>query len=382
MNVETASATDARTPPVAVWQVIDRMSKEELVAWRMEEPRNRPSIAERNLDIGFPFGWYIALKSDELAVGEVKPLRYFSQDLAIWRGEDGQVRMLDAYCKHLGAHMGHGGKVHGNMLECPFHAWRYDGEEGVVKEIPYSPSIPPQVKRKCTRTWHIKEANQFIWFWYHPDDVAPLFDVVEIPECSDPDWTPYDECRWDIWGSLQNMAENGVDFAHFKFIHGTATIPTAELGWGEWDRTGVVRAKMGTPKGEVDGAIHTHAVGAGQAWVRFTGICETLLLAAITPIELDRLQVRYFYTQPKAQAEGPGAGVARAIIKDVNKQLDQDKVVWDRQQYQPNPIICQGDGPIAKFRQFYSRYYAQPSAEAGERAGFGSGCDGSHGCND
>ena len=54
----------------------------------------------------------------------------------MWRGEDGQVRIIDAYCKHLGAHMGHGGKVHGNLLECPFHAWRYDGEEGVVKESP------------------------------------------------------------------------------------------------------------------------------------------------------------------------------------------------------------------------------------------------------
>ena len=45
--------------------------------------------------------------------------------------------------------MGVGGKVHGNLLECPFHAWRYDGEEGVVKDIPYSKAIPPQVKRKC-----------------------------------------------------------------------------------------------------------------------------------------------------------------------------------------------------------------------------------------
>jgi 3-ketosteroid 9alpha-monooxygenase subunit A len=51
--------------------------------------------------------------------GEVKPLRYFSKDLAMWRGEDGKVRMMDAWCKHLGAHMGHGGKVHGNLAGMP-----------------------------------------------------------------------------------------------------------------------------------------------------------------------------------------------------------------------------------------------------------------------
>ena len=52
------------------------------------------------------------------------------------------------------------------------------------------------------------------------------------------------------------------------------------------------------------------------------------------------------------------AGLARALIRDVCKQFDQDKVVWDRQKYNPTPIICEGDGPIAQFRKYYSRYYA------------------------
>ena len=28
--------------------------------------------------------------------------------------------MLDAYCAHYGANMAFAGKVHGNLLECPF----------------------------------------------------------------------------------------------------------------------------------------------------------------------------------------------------------------------------------------------------------------------
>lgn len=357
------AATDARTAPVAVWQVLEKMSGEELAQWRMADIQNNAGIEERNLDIGFPFGWYPVLLSTELVQGEVKPLRYFSKELAIWRGEDGEVRMVDAYCRHLGAHMGHGGKVHGNLLECPFHAWRYDGEEGVVKDIPYSENIPPRVQKKCTRTYHMKEANRLIWMWYHPHDEAPLYDVVDIPECSDPEWSEYDECRWRVHGSLQNMAENGVDSAHFRYIHGTANVPESEFGWGDWDRTGIIRAQMGTPKGMVDGSITSVSQGPGQAWVRFSGISETLLIACMTPIEENLLSIRYFYTQPKSQKEGPGAGVAKAIIADVNKQLDQDKVVWDRQQYQPRPIICNGDGPIAKFRMYYKRYYAEGDGE-------------------
>ena len=358
-DAATQTATDARTAPVAVWQVLENMTREEREAWRVADLDNRVPAAGRNLDAKFPFGWYPFMMSSELAAGEVKPLRYFARDLAVWRGEDGQVRMLDAYCKHLGAHMGHGGKVHGNLLECPFHAWRYDGDEGVVKDIPYARTIPPQVKRKCTRSWHVREANQWLWMWYHPQDVAPLYDVVDLPEASDPDWTPYDFAEWKVWGSLQNMAENGVDFAHFKFIHGTASMPDSELTWGEWDRCGIVRAKMGTPRGMVDGTITSNSMGPGQAWVRFTGICETLLVACIVPVEADLLQVRYCYTQPKAQAEGPMAGLARAMIRDVNKQLDQDKVVWDRMRFEPDPVICDGDGPIPHFRKFYQRFYAE-----------------------
>ena len=148
-NSDIKSATDARTAPVAVWQILDGMNKEELTAWRMAPIDNKMSVEERNLDIGYPFGWYPLLLSTELEVGVVKPLRYFGQELAIWRGEDGNVRMTEAYCKHLGAHMGHGGKVHGNLLECPFHAWRYDGDKGAVVEIPYSESIPPRVEKQC-----------------------------------------------------------------------------------------------------------------------------------------------------------------------------------------------------------------------------------------
>ncbi len=364
----SAGAIDARTPPVAVWQVLEKLKGQDLRDWRLAEIGNRSPIEERNLDIGFPFGWYAIELSTKLAVGEVQPLRYFARDLVMWRGEDGQVRIIDAYCKHLGAHMGHGGKVHGNLLECPFHAWRYDGEEGVVKDIPYSKSIPPQVKRKCTRTYPVAEANRWIWMWYHPEGADPLWEVAVIPECSDPDWTDFEVHEWNVWGNVQNMAENGVDVAHFRYIHGTANVPLGELRWGEWGRGADVKAKMGTPWGEVDGCISYDTMGPGQSWTRFTGISETLLVACLTPVELDHARTRFCFTQPKAQAEGERAGVARAIIRDICKQYDQDKVVWDRQKFEPEPNICAGDGPIAEFRKYYARYYVEGQGKPASRA--------------
>jgi cholesterol 7-desaturase len=43
----------------------------------------------------------------------------------------GDIYALSAYCAHLGANMGIGGKVVNNdCIECPFHGWLYDGKTG------------------------------------------------------------------------------------------------------------------------------------------------------------------------------------------------------------------------------------------------------------
>lgn len=76
-DATTTAATDARTAPVAVWQFLEKLRGQDLFDWRMAEVKGRASVEERNLDIGFPFGWYPIDPSADLAIGEVKPLRYF-----------------------------------------------------------------------------------------------------------------------------------------------------------------------------------------------------------------------------------------------------------------------------------------------------------------
>ena len=39
-------------------------------------------------------------------VGEVKSLHYWSTDLVLWRDDAGEYHLQDAFCPHLGAHLG------------------------------------------------------------------------------------------------------------------------------------------------------------------------------------------------------------------------------------------------------------------------------------
>lgn len=346
---------------VAIASAFANMSPEERIRWRMADVPGRPSPEERNL-LPLPFGWFPALLSSELATAEVKPLRYFGRDLVIWRGEDGVPRMLDAHCRHLGAHMGHGGRVIGQNLECPFHAWRYDGE-GVVRDIPYAQQVPVRLRKPCPQQWPVVEANRIVWFWYHPEGKAPMWEVEVFPEASDPEWTDYAIYEWRVFTSLQNMAENAVDVAHFRYVHGTATFPTSEMTWDGVRRTSIIDSFLDTPNGRKQSRIVAKMVGPGQSATRFTGIAETLLIAAITPVEKDEIRVRFCFTQPKAQTEGLSAMVAHGFIHEVCRQLDQDKVIWDNQRYLDRPIVCDGDGPILRFRRYYSQFYAGASQQ-------------------
>src|SRR5947208_6782703 len=92
------------------------------------------SIDPRGADVLVPFtwevtGWFMIGWSAEFAAREVRPLRYFGEDLVAYRDESDELHLLDGHCKHLGAHIGHGGKVVGNCVECPFHGWRW-GPDG------------------------------------------------------------------------------------------------------------------------------------------------------------------------------------------------------------------------------------------------------------
>src|SRR5690348_7814461 len=92
-----------------------------------------------------PNGWYQVAYTDELPARAVRTLRYFGRDLVAWRDDAGAAHVMDAYCPHLGAHLGHGGVVEGDSLRCPFHGWRFGGE-GACVAIPGGLKIPPKAK--------------------------------------------------------------------------------------------------------------------------------------------------------------------------------------------------------------------------------------------
>ena len=65
----------------------------------------------------------------------------------MFRDTNGHVHALDAFCPHLGANLAVGGKVKGSCLECPFHAWRFNGDDGKCVNIPGAKKSKQKLQR-------------------------------------------------------------------------------------------------------------------------------------------------------------------------------------------------------------------------------------------
>ncbi len=180
-----------------------------------------------------PFGWYGVALSEDIAAGQSHGIRYFGEDLVLFRGQNGTAHVLDAYCPHLGANLGvgirgtpgSGAEVRDNTLVCPFHGWRFNGD-GECVEVPYAQNMPPRAAGKqCLKSWPAAEHNGVIWVWYHPEGVAPMWEVARFEPPDDPDWSRVAVRRWRLRTHVQEMAENGADTAHFLAVHKVADFP-------------------------------------------------------------------------------------------------------------------------------------------------------------
>ncbi|MFP6625674.1 MAG: Rieske 2Fe-2S domain-containing protein [Deltaproteobacteria bacterium] len=305
------------------------------------------------LPLPFPSGWFRVCESGQLGVGEVRAVRYFGQELVLFRDEGGVAHVMDAYCRHLGAHLGYGGKVEGECIRCPFHAWLYDGS-GRCVEIPYAKRIPPKAAIKA---WPVCERNGMVMTWYHKDDGPPTWELPEVAEMDSGQWTDPVVRSWTVRSHPQEQMENIVDPAHFQVVHGTPGPPAPVARTDGHIFRVESTLPFTTPGGEIAGHLTIESHGFGLGLTRFSGIVDTLLVITGTSVEEDLHETVLRFMVKKMSDESITSTVGEAFIAEIERQYSQDIPIWENKTYLPRPLLCDGDGPIGQVRSWAKQFY-------------------------
>ena len=49
--------------------------------------------------------------------------------------------------------------------------------------------------------------------------------------------------------------------------------------------------------------------------------------------------------------------IQEAIIAGTQQGYYEDVAIWENKLFRPNPVLCDGDGPLAKLRKWYNQFY-------------------------
>lgn len=152
--------------------------------------------------------WVFVDFTSQLQNGCLKSITLMNRKLVLWRTQSGKISLIDAYCTHMGTHLG-SSKVRGELIECIFHkrCFTAQGEcEG---------------NGKSTRSYPLSLHKDMIFAWIGETppswNLPPLF--TGFPQQPRTKWRIFKYRRFNFNFHSKGMAENGVDSSHFKIYH-------------------------------------------------------------------------------------------------------------------------------------------------------------------
>lgn len=319
-----------------------------------------------------PNGWFQIGWSTDFPVGSVAARKFFGEDMVVYRTESGELTVLDAYCPHMGAHLGFGGVVCGEMIRCPFHLWEWDGE-GQNTLIPYQ-DRPNRAAR--IRTWSVIERNDNVYIWHDTKGGAPTWEPPDVFTALGPDVAaasyhsshPHGQIRLGrLRLSPYVVADNVADPAHFLGVHGSATVPVVVSSEADGH---MFRVKLGfgrrwhtEPDNPNLDSLGILQFGVGMSYTALGSLTTPFVVISLATTPIDDDTSEMFQTVWLQHADGdqiPGR-LAERMHKATN-QLPGDIVIWENQRYMEKAAWAANEVKgFNALRRWTSTFYDAPA---------------------
>lgn len=309
-------------------------------------------------------GWYVACPSRELLQGKAKSLDICGQKIVVFRGSDGKVRALDAYCPHMGTDLGIG-RVDGNLIRCFFHHWAFDGK-GNCQDIPCQSAIP---EKAHLRSYATEEKYDLIWIY--PDAKAPS-PVAEFDELKGKSIVTIHEKALERSCHHHICMMNGIDAQHLQTVHKlnikmslslhqnqSATVVDFTLR-GEFPQT-TLRERIGR---KIIGERYSYSMRYADGCI---GLLTTMknvrvfpslhMIFAYTPVAPGKTRIQPIYVAEKRKGIF-GWLVTRVLLFFTKLGYyvlrAEDGKIYDNIRFNPNALLSI-DTPVAKYMNYVNQ---------------------------
>ena len=359
---------------------------------RAERPRFHSSSKKTRLP-PFPNSWFHLAPFSEFKKDEILSFKFLGHDIIAFKTGDDGITVMDAYCPHLGAHLGRDAKGRNNRLkngcvECPYHHLTFDAQGTCVKGAGHAP-----VPKAKVFTWETEVVEGLVFVYHHKDKLPSTWKVSEFfrPEGT---WSrPYMSYQGVHPIHPQDAAENSVDTLHFRTLHQFDQVD--QVTEAVADRQHFYQTlhigKMGIlPKFmrnvPIYSVVKEAAVGIGfpMAHNRFHPIgLQVNHLVFLTPIDETSTNFWFYFQVSFSEVKVPrflrkqkerldrhlNKHVKRAVDKAVYRAAytvlspmfvfinSQDLDIWSTKSYCEKPIVLGDDGNIHLFRKWCKQFY-------------------------
>lgn len=314
----------------------------------------------------FPRGWFIVAESKELDQGPMA-VRFWGQDLALYRGESGKPVLLDAYCAHMGTHLTNsdsamivknGMQIEGDSIRCPYHGWRYNSD-GDVDDIPYHDGPCP--KSASIRSYPVVDKMGIVMAWFDPDGREPDFEPPFLEQWDDPQWV-----RWELdhLGELdihpQEILDNMADARHLGPTHGAP----CEYFENEF-KDHIVVQRQGGEMQLYNTYLYTTTWYTGPGLLlskQVFGDNEIFELIANTPVDDGRVKCWHacLYRGNASPANNADRAAAKQVQANALVAFSADFNIWKNKRPAVKIMQLKNDGPFKHVRQWYGQFYQSP----------------------
>lgn len=302
----------------------------------------------------YPKGWFQILWSDELSPLQAVTRSRFGRELIVWRDNDGRPVVNDAFCPHLGAHLGVGGVVTPSGLRCPFHGWTFNSD-GILSEVPYTTR---EIRKEMLQTMPCAEDNGHILVWNGPPGQEPEWSVPHVEEFGSESWGEYfTRSEVVIKSCCQELSENITDINHVPILHQLSHIESMSVDSSGPNRTIRITEAVTTPLGINHTDATIECLGLGYMVVRFASAVEICSISSVTPVDLTTVQVNFSWLIKREKGRPRLRRVGQAIADETLRILREDATIWENKAYLERPLLLPEDAHIRQFRAWAKQFY-------------------------